>query len=102
MTTSSFSNMPLDNVASTKTWEDLCVGPKLINILKSNKYETPSKTQARFLSELKKDPKNSGMCEAPTGTGKTLAYLIAAVQNVKVDKKVTQVAIICHTNMLAV
>ena len=42
------------------------------------------------------------MCEAPTGTGKTLAYIIAAVQKIKPEKKTTQVVILSHTQILAV
>ena len=41
------------------------------------------------------------MCEAPTGTGKTLAYIIAAIQRIKSEKKTTQVVILSHTIILA-
>ena len=41
-----------------------------------------------LLKELKESGKKSGMCEAPTGTGKTLAYLISAIR--RVDPKIQE------------
>ena len=78
-----------ESLQSTKSWEELGLDGALIDVLKKNKYNKPSKTQEKFLAELSKDKNASGMCEAPTGTGKTLAYIIAAVQKINRDKKAT-------------
>lgn len=86
-----------NSLQSTKKWEEFGIDQKLIDVLKREHYDTPSKTQEKFLTELSKDPNISGMCEAPTGTGKTLAYIIAAVQKIKQEKKATQVVILSHT-----
>ena len=78
-----------ESLQSTKSWEELGLDGALIYVLKKNKYNKPSKTQEKFLAELSKDKNASGMCEAPIGTGKTLAYIIAAVQKINRDKKAT-------------
>ncbi|CAL5976198.1 ATP-dependent_RNA helicase [Hexamita inflata] len=85
---------------STSTWKELGIDEQLVNALVANKFMNPSQTQEMLLKELKESGKKSGMCEAPTGTGKTLAYLISAIRRVDPKIQETQAVIIVHTQIL--
>ncbi|QCE34008.1 DEAD/DEAH box helicase [Acetobacteraceae bacterium] len=55
------------------------LSPTLIEILEKNKFERPSKTQAKLLPSLLKNSR--ALLQAPTGTGKTLTFLLPGIEH---------------------
>ena len=78
---------------------DLGISEALIEVLKKQHIETPMKVQAAVI------PKIMGggnlVAQAPTGTGKTLAYLLPVLQKIDADSRDVQAVILAPTYELA-
>ena len=74
---------------------DLGISEALIEVLKKQHIETPMKVQAAVI------PKIMGggnlVVQAPTGTGKTLAYLLPVLQKIDKDSRDVQAVILAPT-----
>jgi len=70
---------------------------KLVNILHENGYDEPSKIQQLALKDCLKN--KSAFVKAPTGSGKTLCYLIPILNDLDISK-LTQAIIIVPTTLL--
>ncbi|TNJ28869.1 Helicase [Giardia muris] len=84
------------------TWKDLGVSTHIVEALDSCGFPTPSSTQTSALKHILQKPYPSGLFEAPTGTGKTLAFLTAAMERVNKTINAPQVTIVAHTKILAI
>ena len=74
--------------------------PELVSSLKSLHYASPSPTQAQLLPPLLKG--RDLMAQARAGSGKTLAVVLAALNQVNVDDLSPQALILAPTHELAI
>lgn len=64
------------------------------------KYQNPTAVQAETITPMLK--RKDLLVQAPTGTGKTLAFGIPIIENVNADSKHVEVVIMCPTRELVV
>ncbi|REE57557.1 superfamily II DNA/RNA helicase [Paenibacillus taihuensis] len=81
------------------TWETLKLQPQLIEALKGNKIETPTPVQTATIPVLMEGHDVSA--KSQTGTGKTLAYMLPAIERVDVMNQAVQVMVLAPTQELA-
>ncbi|WP_308635598.1 DEAD/DEAH box helicase [Paenibacillus silvisoli] len=81
------------------TWELLKLQPQLIDALMANQIEKPTPVQAATIPVLLAGQDVSA--KSQTGTGKTLAYMLPALQRVDVSKPEVQVMVLAPTQELA-
>ncbi|SDW41135.1 DEAD/DEAH box helicase [Paenibacillus sp. CF384] len=81
------------------TWETLQLHPQLVETLISNQIEKPTPVQAATIPVLLAGQDVSA--KSQTGTGKTLAYMLPALQRVDVTKQDVQVMVLAPTQELA-
>ncbi|KAH0573790.1 ATP-dependent RNA helicase [Spironucleus salmonicida] len=87
-------------LSSEQSWDGFGLPQKLVDTLIKNDFKTPSVTQVALYESLKDDAKRSGILEAPTGTGKTIAFVSHALRQVDASRKIPQVVIFVHTQIL--
>jgi superfamily II DNA/RNA helicase len=80
------------------SWDDLNINPRLLRGIYSCGYEKPSPIQQKSIVHMlnKKDV----LAQAQSGTGKTGAFSIAALQILNIKKLLTQVLILSPTREL--
>ncbi len=76
------------------------VKQEIIDYLESKHFKEFLPVQEKTIPILSR--RKSAFVEAPTGTGKTLAFLIPVLNNIKLNKPTTQAIIITPTRELAV
>ncbi|SFS50247.1 Superfamily II DNA and RNA helicase [Paenibacillus sp. BC26] len=81
------------------TWETLQLRPQLVETLLSNQIEKPTPVQSATIPVLLAGHDVSA--KSQTGTGKTLAYMLPALQRVDAAKQDVQVMVIAPTQELA-
>ena len=81
-------------------FEKLGINSNIVNILKKNGITTPTEIQDRSIPGILAGHDVIG--EAKTGTGKTLAFLLPAIQNIKVNSNATEVLVLSPTRELAI
>ncbi|GGD49391.1 DEAD/DEAH box helicase [Paenibacillus nasutitermitis] len=82
-----------------KTWESFELHPLLAEALRANHIETPTAVQAAAIPLLLEGRDVSA--KSQTGTGKTLAYMLPALQKVDTANSGVQVMVIAPTQELA-
>lgn len=83
----------------SKTFQPLGISPTLCELLKKQGIQTPTTVQDQSIPSIFKG--RDLLAQAQTGTGKTLAYLLPALQQVKTDIHMEQVLILAPTRELA-
>ena len=87
---------PID--LSKITWDDFELKPELLRGIYTYGFETPSDIQKRAIPKIMSGKDIIG--QAQSGTGKTGAFTISALQSIDVDRNTTQVLIIVPTHEL--
>jgi translation initiation factor 4A len=83
-----------------KKWEDVDeISPDLLRGIYAYGFENPSNIQQKSILSIIQ--KRDVIAQAQSGTGKTGAFTVAALQSVNVEKKTTQVLILAPTRELA-
>lgn len=90
----------IDLIDYTTSWEDLSVPTSIIELLHASNFYSPTKTQVAAIKPVLCDKKRSGLLEAPTGTGKTISFLVIAMSNIIPDKNLPQAVIVAPTKLL--
>ncbi|MCQ6559663.1 DEAD/DEAH box helicase [Paenibacillus mendelii] len=80
-------------------WESYGLSPELVNKLQASEIEQPTPVQAAAIPALISG--NDVSARSQTGTGKTLAYLLPALQRVDTASSSLQVMILAPTQELA-
>jgi ATP-dependent RNA helicase DeaD len=83
----------------TKTFQTLGVVPAITDMLKQQGIVTPTPVQEQSIPSIFKG--RDILAKAQTGTGKTYAFLLPALQQIKIDCHYEQVLIIAPTRELA-
>lgn len=83
------------------TWKSINVRDDIIDVLFKEKCESPSLTQVQALGKIFSSAEKSGIIEAPTGTGKTIAFIITILQRIDPKVKSPQAVIFSPTKLLA-
>lgn len=81
------------------TWETLKLQRQLIETLKGNQIDTPTPVQAATIPVLLEGLDVSA--KSQTGTGKTLAYMLPAIERVDISNQAVQVMVLAPTQELA-
>ena len=95
-TESIIENEPID--LSKITWDDFGLKTELLRGIYTYGFESPSDIQKRAIPHILSGKDIIG--QAQSGTGKTGAFTIGALQSVDVDRSTTQVLIIVPTHEL--
>lgn len=82
------------------TFNDFSLSPQLLRAITELGYTTPSPIQAETLPRLLGEPKDF-LGLAATGTGKTAAFGIPALEKIDPAKRSIQVIVLCPTRELA-
>lgn len=82
------------------TFEDLGLRPELLESIRELGFESPSPVQARTIPVALAGRDIVGISQ--TGSGKTAAFILPALQNVELDLSEPQVLVLCPTRELAV
>ncbi len=82
-----------------KTFQTLGVTPELTNLLHTQGINEPTAVQAQSIPAIFKG--RDVLAQAQTGTGKTLAFLLPALQQIRTDLSREQVLIVAPTRELA-
>ena len=85
---------------STNAFSDLGLPPELISALAKQQITEPTPIQVAALTSLLAG--EDAYLNAPTGTGKTLAYLLPAFTRIKPEESATQLIIVAPTHELAI
>jgi len=83
-----------------QTFEEFNLSPEILRAINELGYTTPSPIQAETLPLLLSEPKDF-LGLAATGTGKTAAFGIPALEKIDPAKKTVQVIVLCPTRELA-
>ena len=81
------------------TWETLGLHPRIVETLITNKIESPTPVQAATIPVLLAG--HDVTAKSQTGTGKTLAYMLPALQAVDTTSSAVQVIVLAPTQELA-
>jgi len=87
-----------DNATQTKTFQDLGLKKSILNSIKKAGFQTPSPIQAEAIPHILKGKDIVG--QAHTGTGKTAAFALPALNNMKLNAGV-ELLVITPTRELA-
>jgi ATP-dependent RNA helicase DeaD len=79
-------------------FKDLKINPKIMQAITDANYETVTEIQANTIPYTLE--KRDILAQAPTGTGKTAAFVIPALDRIDVNNKDIQVLVICPTREL--
>lgn len=90
----------IDLIDEAMSWEKLSVPETIIELLYTAGFRKPTKTQVAAIKPVLCDKKRSSLVEAPTGTGKTISFLIIAMSNISIDKTLPQAVIVAPTKLL--
>lgn len=82
-----------------KTFQTLGITPELTNLLHMQGINEPTAIQAQSIPAIFKG--RDILAQAQTGTGKTLAFLLPALQQIRTDLSREQVLIVAPTRELA-
>lgn len=82
------------------SFKKLGINESLIKVLKKNGIEEPTPVQVQSIPHIKKG--RDIICEAPTGTGKTLAFLLPIFENISTSIDAIQALIVTPTRELAI
>jgi len=89
-----------ENIPEFKQWEDVDeLSPNLLRGIYAYGFEKPSYIQQKSILSIIQ--KRDVIAQAQSGTGKTGAFTVAALQSVDVEKNTTQVLILAPTRELA-
>jgi len=86
-------------ILMAKTFQALGITPALIDILKKQGIHSPTMIQEQSIPSIFKG--RNILAQAQTGTGKTYAFLLPALQQIQVNIHMEQVLIISPTRELA-
>ena len=89
-----------DEIKDIKNWEDLDLKLSLLRSIYAFGYENPSPIQQKAIIPIIK--KKDIIGQAQSGTGKTGAFVISALQLLDESKKETQAVILAPTRELAI
>ncbi|MED4959464.1 DEAD/DEAH box helicase, partial [Paenibacillus macerans] len=81
------------------TFENLGISPALLRRLREQGIANPTPVQAAAIPALLAG--EDAIVQAQTGTGKTLAFLLPILENIRPDKQEAQALIITPTRELA-
>ncbi|MFC5648109.1 DEAD/DEAH box helicase [Paenibacillus solisilvae] len=81
------------------TWESFGLHPQIVETLGKNQIETPTPVQAATIPVLLAG--HDVTAKSQTGTGKTLAYMLPALQAVDTSSSAVQVIVLAPTQELA-
>ncbi len=79
-------------------FSSLCLSPSLLEVLKELGYTTPTPIQQKSIPVLLAGKDLIGQSE--TGSGKTAAFALPILQNIKLNKRRLQALILCPTREL--
>src|SRR5258707_12173081 len=85
---------------TTKLFSELGLSPELLKAIDNLGFEQPAPIQAEAIPVLMQGKDVVG--QSQTGSGKTAAFAVPAIEKVAVDHRVTQVLILCPTRELAI
>ena len=86
-------------MANLSTFLDLGISEELNAKLQENNLTTPTAVQSKVIPEILQN--KSLLFQSETGTGKTLAFLLPILQNIKEDEKSVQAIILSPTHELS-
>ena len=86
-------------MANLTTFLDLGITEELNSKLQENNLVTPTAVQSKVIPEILQN--KSLLFQSETGTGKTLAFLLPILQNIKEDEKSVQAIILSPTHELS-
>ena len=86
-------------MANLTTFLDLGISEELNAKLQENNLVTPTSVQSKVIPEILQN--KSLLFQSETGTGKTLAFLLPILQNIKEDEKSVQAIILSPTHELS-
>ena len=86
-------------MADLTTFLDLGISEELNAKLQENNLVTPTSVQSKVIPEILQN--KSLLFQSETGTGKTLAFLLPILQNIKEDEKSVQAIILSPTHELS-
>jgi len=87
-------------IKEISSWEDLDIKPDLLRGIYNYGFENPSPIQKKAIAPL--FLKRDIIAQAQSGTGKTGCFAVGALQNIDVNKNVTQVIILSPTRELSI
>jgi superfamily II DNA/RNA helicase len=87
------------NIKVIKNWDDLELSTNILRGIYANGFDTPSEIQQRAILPILQ--KRDVIAQAQSGTGKTGAFTISALQLIDLSKNETQSIIIAPTRELA-
>lgn len=82
------------------TFQQLGIPPLITEVLSAQQIVTPTRVQQRAIPAIMQG--SNLLVQSPTGTGKTLAYLVPVLSTLKLDSKDLQVLILVPSRELAV
>jgi superfamily II DNA/RNA helicase len=92
-------NNAKEEFAEINNWDDLELNPFILRGIYSMGYESPSPIQKKACKPIIDG--RDVIAQAQSGTGKTAAFVIAALSKIDTTKSVTQALILCPTRELA-
>ena len=81
-------------------FEELNLSPEMLKAVEAMGFEEASPIQSKAIGPIMEGKDIIG--QAHTGTGKTAAFAIPAIENLDLDSKKIQVLILCPTRELVV
>lgn len=88
----------LEKNMESRTWDELSVSPEILHGIYSYGFESPSEIQQRAIPPLMEG--RDVIAQAPSGTGKTGAFAVAAIAAVDLSLNYPQVIILAPTHEL--
>ena len=88
----------LEKNMESRTWDELSVAPEILHGIYSYGFESPSEIQQRAIPPLIEG--RDVIAQAPSGTGKTGAFAVAAIAAVDLSSNYPQVIILAPTHEL--
>ncbi|KAK0166981.1 hypothetical protein PV327_004436 [Microctonus hyperodae] len=93
---------PSSPLFSIKTFEELHLKPALLEGIYAMGFNAPSKIQETALPTLLADPPQNMIAQSQSGTGKTAAFVLAALSRIDTSKSYPQVLCLSPTYELAI
>jgi ATP-dependent RNA helicase DeaD len=91
--------MPYSKGEKIMNFNELGISQDIINVLKNAGIKEPTEIQEESIKSIKEG--RDVICEAQTGTGKTLAFLLPIFENISPDTNSVQALIVTPTRELA-
>ncbi len=89
-----------ENLLPSPSFSELALSEPILNAVESSGYETPSPIQAQIIPFMLEGRDVLG--QAQTGTGKTAAFALPILTNIKLQQKDPQVLVLAPTRELAI